>query len=234
MKPTHPAPNSNGLESSRVAVRTCGAAIAVVTWFALALQFYLLVIQSQAQGAARVRLMANYFSFFTILTNLLVAVGLTLSLARPHSRLGRLCSRPVAASGTAVYIAIVGISYSLLLRRLWNPQGAQKVADILLHDLVPVMYVAYWLIFVPKGSLRWKDALFWLPYPLLYFCYSLIRGAAVGWYPYPFIDASKLGYSRVLANAAMLVCAFLAVARLVVAVGRWMERNTPLGHRRLP
>jgi len=47
------------------------------------------------------------------------------------------------------------------------------------------MYVAYWLIFVPKGSLRWKDALFWLPYPLLYFCYSLIRGAAVGWYPYP-------------------------------------------------
>jgi len=102
MKPTHPAPNSNGLESSRVAVWTCSAAIAVVTWFALALQFYLMVIQSQAQGAARVRLMANYFSFFTILTNLLVAVGLTLSLATPHSRLGRLFSRPVATSGTAL------------------------------------------------------------------------------------------------------------------------------------
>src|SRR5216684_7000360 len=182
MKLTHPAPNSNGLESSRVAVRTCSAAIAVVTWFALALQFYLLVIQSQAQGASRVRLMANYFSFFTILTNLLVALGLTLSLTTPHSRFGRLFSRPLAASGTAVYIAIVGMSYSLLLRHLWNPQGAQKIADILLHDVVPMMYVVYWLMFVPKGSLRWKDALSWLPCPLVYFCYSLIRGAAVGWY----------------------------------------------------
>jgi hypothetical protein len=205
------------------------AAIAVVTWFALALQFYLMIIQAQVQSAERVRLTVNYFSFFTILTNLLVALGLTLSLTTPQSRLGSFFSRPVAASATVVYIAIVGITYSLVLRSLWSPQGAQKIADILLHDLVPVMYVAYWLIFVPKNSLRWKDTLFWLPYPLVYFGYSLIRGAAIGWYPYPFIDASKLGYSRVLANAAMLVCAFLAVALLVVAIGRWMGRNSPHG-----
>jgi hypothetical protein len=39
---------------------------------------------------------------------------------------------------------------------LRNPQGAQKIADILLHDVVPVMYLGYWLIFIPNGSLRWK------------------------------------------------------------------------------
>jgi len=50
----------------------------------------------------------------------------------------------------------VGVSYSLLLRHLRNPQGAQKIADILLHDVVPVMYLGYWLIFIPNGSLRWK------------------------------------------------------------------------------
>jgi hypothetical protein len=207
------------------------AAIAVVTWFALALQFYLMVIDSQAQGAERVRLIVNYFSFFTILANLLVALGLSFTLVVPHSSWGRFFSRPVAASGTAVYIAIVGVSYSLLLRHLWNPQRAQKIADILLHDLVPVLYVGYWLIFVPKGSLRWKDTFSWLLYPLVYFCYSLIRGAVTGWYAYPFIDASKLGYSQVLVNAAMLVCVFLAVALLAVASGRWMRRNSPPGHR---
>ena len=201
------------------------AAIAFVTWFGLALQFYLMVIQSQAQDADRFRLTVNYFSFFTILTNLLVAMGLTLSFAAPNSRLGRFFSRPVVASGTAVYIAIVGATYSLLLRSLWNPQGAQKLADIVLHDFVPVIYVAYWLVFIPKSSLRWKDIFYWLFYPLGYFGYSLIRGVAIAWYPYPFIDASKLGYARVLANGAMLVCSFLAVALLAVAIGRWMDPN---------
>jgi hypothetical protein len=91
--------------------------------------------------------------------------------------------------------------------------------------------VAYWLLFVPKAGLRWKDVLYWLPYPLIYFCYSLIRAAAVGWYPYPFIDASQLGYVHVLANAARLVCAFLAVSVLAVAMGRWRGRNSPPGRR---
>jgi len=155
-------------------------------------------------------------------------MGLTLSFAIPNSRLGRFLSRPVVASGTAVYTAIVGATYSLLLRSLWTPQGAQKLADIVLHDFVPVIYVAYWLIFVPKSSLRWKDIFYWLFFPLGYFGYSLIRGAAIGWYPYPFIDANKLGYVRVLANAAMLVCSFLAVALLAVAIGRWMDPNSPV------
>ena len=61
------------------------AVIAVTTWFGLALQFYLMVIASQAQSsqvqssqlqaAARLRLVFNYFSFFTILTNLLLPWG---------------------------------------------------------------------------------------------------------------------------------------------------------------
>ena len=63
-------------------------------------------------------LLVNYFSFFAILTNFLVALGNTLSLAVPHSSWGEVFSRPVAASGTTVYIAIVGVSYSLLLRHL--------------------------------------------------------------------------------------------------------------------
>ena len=134
-------------------------------------------------------------------------------------------------SGTAIYIGIVGIAYSFLLRHLWNPQGLQKLCDILLHDLVPVLYVAYWLLFVPKEALRWKDILYWLPYRLIYFCYSLIRGAAVGWYPYPFIDPSKLGYAHVLVNVAALVCVFLALSLLVVAIGRWRGRKAPSDHR---
>lgn len=226
-KPTAPDPHRP--EPPSAAARTCMAAIAAIAWCALALQFYLMVIDSPAQGAARIRLIVNYFSFFTILTNLLVALVLTVPLGMPNSGWGRFFSGPVAASGTAVYIVIVGITYSLLLRHLWNPQGMQKIADILLHDVVPLLYAAYWLIFVSKNSLRWRDVVWWLPYPLGYFCYSLVRGAATGWYPYPFIDAGKLGYARVLGNAAILVFAFLTFALLVVAFGRRVGRNLPAG-----
>lgn len=227
MKLSQTGDSLNRSEASSPAAKACMTAIAVVVWFALALQFYLMVFGSQAAPADRMSLIVNYFSFFTILTNLLVAVGLTLSLAAPRSGWGSFFSQPSARSATAVYISIVGVTYTLLLRHLWNPQGAQQLADILLHDVVPGTYVSYWLIFVRKNSLRWKDILFWLPYPLAYLCYSLIRGAATGWYPYPFIDAGKLGYSRVLVNAAMLVGAFLLVALLAVAIGRRTGHESP-------
>jgi hypothetical protein len=220
-----PAPGWNQGEKSIATKRVCASAIVLLTWFALILRLYLTATASLAPGVSRAQLIANYFSFFTILTNLLVAAGLSLSLVAPHSRWGEMFSRQVAVSGTAIYIAIVGVTYSFLLRDLWNPQGAEKVADVLLHDFVPLLFVAYWLVFVPKGSLRWKDALYWLPYPLIYFAYSLIRGAITGWYPYPFIDVNSLGYARVLTNAAMLVCGFLAVALLTVTGDRWIGKK---------
>jgi hypothetical protein len=144
----------------------------------------------------------TYFSFFTILANLLVALGLTFSLRTLSSGVGKYFSRPVVTSGTALYIATVGSVYSLLLRRLWDPEDLQKVVDVILHDLVPVMYVVFWLFFVPKSGLRWKDILWWLIFPVIYLAWVLVRGALIGRYPYPFIDAGALGYARVLSNAA--------------------------------
>jgi hypothetical protein len=117
--------------------------------------------------------------------------------------------------------------YSLLLRQLWNPEGLQKAADILLHDVVPLMFVSGWLFLFRKARLPWKDVLLWLVYPLAYFCFALIRGALTGRYPYSFIDAGKLGYSAALGNAAVLLLAFVIVCLVIAAIGRWSERHSP-------
>ena len=63
--------------------------------------------------------------------------------------MGAVLLPPVGAGRRAAYIAIVGIIYRLLLRQLWNPQGMQWVADVILHDVIPVGYVLYWLLFAP-------------------------------------------------------------------------------------
>ncbi len=206
-------------------VRIYSTVTAILGWFALALQGYLTVTLSISNGKTLIAGLITFFSYFTILTNLLVAVVLSFSVWASHTRWGTFASRASVQSGTAVCIAIVGIVYSLLLRQIWNPQGWQKIADVLLHDLIPLLYVGYWVMFVRKGSLLWKDAFWWLTYPAAYFAYTVLRGAASGWYPYPFLDANALGYARVSANAVMLLGAFLVTGLVLVAIGRWLERT---------
>ena len=53
---------------------------------------------------------------------------------------------------------------------------------------MPLGFVGYWLIFVPKAKLRWRVVLGWLVYPLAYMIFVLVRGSLVGRYPYPFLD----------------------------------------------
>ena len=193
-------------------------------WFALVLQFYLLIRIAVATGPGFLGGVVNYFSFFTILTNIIVALALSVPLLMPRSTVGKFLSRPMVQSGIAVCIALVGIVYELLLRHLWNPEGMQFVADVILHNFVPLIYVLFWLIFVPKGGLRWKDPLLWLIYPVAYLLYALARGALTGSYQYPFIDVGQFGYGRVMVNAVVLMLVFLVLGLVFIGVDRAMGR----------
>jgi hypothetical protein len=198
---------------------------ALIGWFALALQFYLMIVRAPSGVAAIAATIVSYFSFFTILTNILVAAVLTFTRWGPSSGWGSFFSRPTVQTATATYIAIVGITYSLLLRELWSPTGAQKLADVLLHDGMPVIFMLFWLIWVHKERLGWKDAVTWLIYPFSYLIYLLIRGAFTGLYPYPFIDVTSLGYPRMMINAVGFLFLFLGVGLCAVGTGRWAARR---------
>ncbi len=202
-------------------MRIYAAVGALLGWFALALQLYLMLVQSTA--AERLGTLITYFSFFTILTNILTASVFTAVAFQAKGGWGKWLCRPSVQAATAVYIAIVGMVYQLLLRQLWNPQGAQWVADVLLHSVAPVGYVVYWLLFAPRASLSWKDSVTWLIYPGVYLVYVLARGAVSGIYPYPFVDVNVLGYGGVVARAGLLLLVFLGMGLLVVAVGRWIR-----------
>ena len=204
-------------------MRIYAAIGAVLGWFALALQLYLMLLK--VPGGQMLGTVITFFSFFTILTNILVALVFTVTSLRPGW--GQWFTRSSVQGGTAVYIAIVGSSYQLLLRHLWNPQGAQWVADTLLHSVIPLGYVVYWLLFAPRTGLRWKDALAWLVCPSVYFAYVLARGALIGIYPYPFVDVANLGYTGVLVRAGLFLLVFLGTGLVVVAIGRWTRGRSP-------
>jgi hypothetical protein len=182
-----------------------------------------MIMTARAGGTPVATAIVNYFSFFTILTNLLVALVLTFSgRVQPTN----FFCRPSVQSTAAVSIAIVGIVYSLVLRNLWDPEGMQKIADIILHDAIPMLYVLYWVLFVRKDDLKFSGVTSWLAYPGIYLVYTLIRGAITGRYPYHFLDAAQLGYPRVAINIVILLVAFLGVSCLLLAIGRCLQRSS--------
>jgi len=198
------------------------ALIAILGWFALVLQFYL-IIQNRVVSIPET--IVRYFSFFTLLTNLLVAIYCSFILLRPYSQAAKFFSRPGVATAITVYILIVGIVYNTVLRYLWHPAGLQLIADELLHSVIPLMFLLYWLFFVVKGKLNW-NTFPWLLYPLFYFIWILIFGAITSFYPYPFIDVTKLGYNKVILHSGILTIAFLILSLLFVAIDKIMKPTT--------
>ena len=191
--------------------------VAIVGWFALILQFYLMI---QNRKVSIPETTIRFFSFYTILTNILIALYSTFLLLKPDSGWGKYFSRPSVATAITIYILVVGITYNLILRQIWNPQGWDKVADELLHLAIPILFLVYWLIFVPKGTLKSGNVFPWLIYPLVYFIWTMIFGTLSGFYPYFFIDVNELGFGKVLLNSGVLTSGFLLLSLLFVGLDR--------------
>ena len=200
--------------------RPLAALIACVAWSGVALQLYLSLRMTDAMGMSTAQGLAIYFGYFTVLTNILVAVAATWLVALPATALGRFFMQPTAIGWVAASIAFVGVAYFVLLRHVWNPQGLQLVADVLMHYIVPALALLHSVIALRRTVLRWTAPLWWSLYPVIYFVYVLLRGALLGRYPYHFIDVSQLGYALTLRNAVALWLAFLLLAYVLMLVWR--------------
>jgi hypothetical protein len=203
--------------------RSFAILVVVVVWFALILQLIVSINMGIARGFGWTFGVSLYVAFFTVTTNLLVAVALTLPLVAPRSNAGRLFASPHAITGIAASIVLVSLTYNILLAHIWNPRGLGLIADLLLHDIVPLLFVAYWWLAVPKRSIGWKKAALWAIYPVVYFAYAMVRGVLTDFYPYPFINVTHLGIFSVLLNAIGVLVAFFVILALLLAI-----KKTPI------
>ncbi len=186
---------------------------------ALALQLWLFLDAATAQGRSVPGVVVQFLSYFTILSN-----GLAV-LCYFGAGPGGFFGRAGVQSAVALYIAVVGLVYAIVLARLWSPTGLQFAVDAALHYAAPVLYLGFWLLFVDKSDLRLARVPLWLIFPVVYCFYALLRGAFTGIYPYPFLEADKLGYARVAGNIAALVALFLVLGLVLAAVGRGLSRR---------
>jgi hypothetical protein len=197
-------------------------AAGAVTLIAVAAQGFLVLHDKTGTALASASL--HFFSFFTIQTNLLVAAAFLVPVVWRNSAVGRFLSRASVRTAIAGYIIIVGVVFYFLLSHLEPPGGPELFFERVLHYVTPPLFVLDWLLFVPRGEVGWRVGLLSLGFPAGYAAYTLLHGAASGWYPYPFLDVSELGYRDALANMAGLVLAFLALELALVAADRLLLR----------
>jgi hypothetical protein len=166
----------------------------------------------------------NVFAYFTIQSNLLLG-GTALVLALQPDRSGGALFNTLRLNGV-LCIAVTGIVYHAVLAGSDDLHGWAAVANFLLHTAAPVVGVLGWLLFGPRGLTDWRIVGWSIGYPLLWLAFTLIRGAFVGFYPYPFVDVDAHGYGRVLLNCLLVAILFLALAAGATTLDRRLHRKT--------
>ncbi len=192
--------------------RIAAAIIAATAWAALILQ----CVATRSLTSSLLLTLWVVAAYFTILTNLLVAVVFTAIAANRTS-----LREPWIIAGTMLAILLVGIIYGLLLHGTLELSGGAVLANVLLHMVTPALVSLFWIAFVPKGGLSWRHPLLWAIYPLAYLGYVLVRGAATARYPYPFIDVSALGWPRTALNVILISAAFMLAGFAIV----WIDHR---------
>ncbi|KEK22778.1 Pr6Pr family membrane protein [Bacillus gaemokensis] len=193
--------------------------IATYRFFLSVLAFSAIITQFVTRAQVKPFNPINFFSFFTIESNILVAVILLLSCFATATY-GRSEQFGVLRGAATVYIFTTGLIYFLLLRGLEESlQTPIPWVNTVLHYIMPIAMILDWVINPPTKKITWKHAASWLVFPLAYVIYSLVHGAFINWYPYPFLDPRIGGYGRVFLYSIGIAIAIGAICVLVKMLG---------------
>lgn len=191
------------------------------------LVFAVLVIAAVAWQYAQidgrgVRSTVNFFSFFTIQSNLIgAAVFIIGALVMPRPSL----RWDLVRGGAAMYLTTTFFVYGILLSGLEESlQTTEPWVNAVLHQIFPVVIVVDLLIRPLANALAFREALSWAVYPLAYLAFTLIRGPIVDWYPYPFLNPDEAGgYLGVAAYCVAILIGFLLFAAAIVWVSNHLR-----------
>ena len=233
--PDSSPPSSPALTTSARA-RTAYAVNAGVAWFGLVAT----VVVSALDGYVRLPLepglygdtavgaagalarVTDTLSYFTIWSNIVVAVSVTLLLARPLR--DTLALRVLRLSGLLM-ITVTAIVYQVLLAPAATVVGWSRLTDPVLHVITPLLTVVVWAVWGPRGWITRREVPQALVIPLVWIAWMLVRGAVVHAYPYGFANVEDLGYASVATTLAAILVFGLVVAAVFWGVERLLLRT---------
>jgi hypothetical protein len=190
---------------------------------AACLVFAAIVTQIVDQITAGVFVPVEYFSYFTVQSSMMnvvvLATGGYLALRLRHDTTLYTGVR----MATVTYAVVTGVVYNLLLRGL-PPTGYVGIQwpNEVEHVWIPLYILIDWLFATGRARLAWTWVWAAIAYPLVWCAFTLVRGAATTWYPYPFINPNEpAGVGGVVGYIVGIASFIVGLAFLAIAYSRW-------------
>ncbi len=194
-------------------VRAYRLLFGVVTIFAVGYQLWV----NYDNGNSKV---VNYFSFFTIQSNLIAAAVLLIGASGAAFVLRPTFAWDILRGAAAIYMTLTFIVYGLLLTGQ-DLQVAEPWVNNTLHRIVPIVMILDFLIRPLYHRITFRQALIWTIFPIAWLIYTIIRGVAIEWYPYPFLNPDKSGgWPGVFAICVVIMIGFLIATWIMTAIGQ--------------
>jgi hypothetical protein len=170
----------------------------------------------------------NFFSYFTVLSNVSAVVILTMLAVRSPRDTRHFT---VWRGASTVYMGVTFLVYVTVLLPLQSDVGVSEPwIDWIIHGIGPLFMIADWVLNRPTALVTWQSFAMWLIFPAVYLVYTLVRGPIVDWYPYPFLDPRPPHtYAEVAAGSVMVLIVIVVVG---LGLRWWANRDrvaSPLG-----
>jgi hypothetical protein len=162
----------------------------------------------------------NFFSYFTIQSNLIAVAALLWTAAVPAEQRTR--THDLFRGAATTYITVTFVVFALLLADT-DVDTAVPWVDRVLHRVIPIVMMADWLVDPSRLAIGFRQALWWLAYPTAWTVYVMVRGALVGKYPYPFLDPANGGYGTVAVYCVAILLGMLLFIYAIVSIGNAMR-----------
>ncbi|SIT85382.1 Pr6Pr family membrane protein [Microbacterium sp. RU33B] len=183
-------------------------------------------------------IVGNFFSFFTILSNLLAVLVLLWAVVWFWTRGRRSASEPralaFALASVTTYMIVTGVVYNLLLRGYQLEPGAVVPwSNEILHLAGPAFFVLDLFLGPRRRRLPWGAVVGIIVFPIVWVLYTLVRASFITnpttgdpwWYPYPFLDPHRNSGPALLLSLGGIAVGTAVVALIVVWIGRLRARR---------
>ncbi|TBN00440.1 hypothetical protein EYD45_14325 [Hyunsoonleella flava] len=196
--------------------------LAILGWLTLIIRLYLRITEFDFSALEST---IQFFSYFTILTNVLVTIYCTKQLLKKEEDKPSLFTKAETLTALTAFILIVGIVYHIALKPIWNPEGLTMILSEIHHTVVPLGALILWGLSVKTDVVALKILLKWLLYPIIYITFVLIRGSFSDFYPYPFLDVNALGIQSVLVNSFFLLVIMIVLLFIFYFLGNLVRKK---------
>lgn len=172
------------------------------------------------------------WDFYTYFTNISNFLCLGVMFAELIETVKRKEDGYVSAAPMMKFVGMLGILLTFLVFNIMlagapgrDPQLNWRIGSLLFHVVLPIMYIADWVIFYERKQCKWYYPIASAGFPLAYAIFLLIHAAILKFdssiltptgqgiliYPYFFVNFETQGVDGVLMWVAILAVAFVAI-----------------------